>query len=419
MIIEPSDSAAIEGPEPNRDPDRVRYLNAMLSNDPQWQKVCLRADSLASESAASTPREILQQPWVWRESARLVVRQMPLLSRLLENRGPVYLTGAGSSFYVGTCLKSFLQESLRRPVTAVPSTDLILSPEAHLASQPGGLVVSFSRSGRSPESFETARTISARLPEYHQLLITCDGESALAERFNETPNASVLSLPPASCDRGLAMTSSFTSMVIAGQALGFLGDPAGYLDHVANLSVLGSELLAGAVRACPELDRIGVRRLCLLGSGGLSGTAMEGALKVLEMTDGQICTISDSFLGVRHGPLSFVDPQTLVIYFVASQQTWRKYERDLMAEVKDKELGAHRIAVGCAIQELSGLFEEGLNLPGTIADDLRPPVDVLLPQVLALRLSLASGLNPDNPSRRGAISRVVEGVTIHEPTNHN
>ncbi len=391
------------------------YLRTELWRNARWSELCSEADALAKPRSADTPREILQQPWVWRQCARIVGERLAQLMPLFEMAGQIYLTGAGSSFYVGKCVEVFLRERLGKPVTAIPSTNLILAPEALMSGREPGLVVSFSRSGGSPESFEAARSVS-QLPGYQQLLITCDGSSPLARRFDETPNATVLALHRASCDRGLAMTSSFTSMVLAAQAFGFASDTVAYAKHASQLCELGSDLLLKAVQVCDQLDLSKIHRACVLANGSLNAAAMEGALKILEMTDGQVATVSDSFLGVRHGPLSFVDSNTLVIYFLSSRPSWRQYERDLMQEVKDKELGGHRIAVGCHLADFEGLIDEGVEVPisdGGLDDDLRPPLDVLLPQVIALRLSLASRLNPDNPSRRGAINRVVQGVTIH------
>jgi tagatose-6-phosphate ketose/aldose isomerase len=138
---------------------------------------------------------------------------------------------------------------------------------------------------------------------------------------------------------------------------------------------------------------------------------------MLELTDGRIATLAETFLGVRHGPLSFVNSQTMVIYLVSSHPTRRKYEKDLMQEIRDKQLGCRQLAIGCRLDELEGLFE-GIDLACVsaypITDDLRPPLDVILPQMVALKLSLGLGFDVDNPSNRGAISRVVQGVTIHE-----
>ena len=394
------------------------YLETTATSSKEWQEICASADGASKSGArASTPREILQQPWVWRESGTLVANRLDDLAELLTDVSHIYLTGAGSSFYVGKCLEGVLQDRLGRPVSAIPSTDLILAPERRLKASARGLVISFSRSGRSPESFEVTRAVSDSFPSYRQLLITCDPESQLSQHFSVTANTSVLGVHPASCDKGLAMTSSFTSMVIAGQALAFLGHPEAYLEHVNALATVGSQLLNQAGEALSRVKVNQIRRACVLGNGVLYGAALEGALKMLELTDGRIATLAETFLGVRHGPLSFVDSQTLVIYLVSSHPTTRKYEKDLMQEIRDKQLGCIRLAIGCRLSELEGLFD-GIDLACVsaypISDDLRPPLDVILPQMVALKLSLALGFNVDNPSNRGAISRVVQGVTIHE-----
>jgi len=396
---------------------RLAAYIASRTKAKNWQAICSAADAASQPGGpASTPREILQQPWVWRESARLVADRLDDLAELLTDVRHIYLTGAGSSFYVGKCLEGILQERLGRPVSAIPSTDLILAPERRLKASARGLVISFSRSGRSPESFEVTRAVSNSFPSYRQLLITCDLESQLSRHFSATANTSVLGVHPASCDKGLAMTSSFTSMVIAGQALAFLGQPDRYLEHVDGLATLGSQLLDQAAELLARVNVDQVRRACVLGNGVLFGAALEGALKMLELTDGRIATLAETFLGVRHGPLSFVDSQTLVIYLVSSHPTTRKYERDLMQEIRDKQLGCKRLAIGSQLSELQGLsdaIELGCPSAYQVSDDLRPPLDVILPQMVAMKLSLELGFNVDSPSNRGAINRVVQGVTIH------
>jgi tagatose-6-phosphate ketose/aldose isomerase len=280
------------------------------------------------------------------------------------------------------------------------------------------LLVSFSRSGRSPESFEVIRIGAERYPGYRQLLVTCNGDGELIHLFSSTANFDFVALHPASCDQGLAMTSSFSSMVLCGQILASLGDPRAYLEGARRLASLGRALLPSCLDLVQSMPLDEIRRVCVLGNGALNGAAAEGALKVLEMTDGQIATLAETFLGVRHGPLSFVDESSLAVFLISGQGLRRRYERDLMTEVKAKGLGRYRVAMGYQIApEERELVDAVIDLSeysaDVIADDLLPPAAVILPQLLALQLSLNAGLDPDNPSRRGAINRVVEGVTIH------
>jgi tagatose-6-phosphate ketose/aldose isomerase len=393
-----------------------RYLDARICESAAWQNFVARSDERSPHDTAHTPREILQQPWVWGEGITQVVGGMAALSDLILDASDICLTGAGSSFYVGKTLQSLLIECLGKPVTVAPTTELILSPETCLRAGSPGLLISFSRSGRSPESIEALRVTQERFPTYSHLLITCDGSSELWARYREA-DAQAVALHPASCDKGLAMTNSFTSMVIAGQAMAFLPDLEAYATHVRQLAAIGEEALESVAALVNQLDTAEIRRVCLLGDGALGGAAVEGALKIMEMTDGGICTLADSFLGVRHGPLSFVDSHTLVIYMVSSDPVKRRYEIDLVRELHDKDLGRYHVAVGQDLGAIGADCGAAIELPSPgswpLADDFRPPLDVILPQVLALRLCLDRGLEPDNPSRRGAISRVVQGVTIH------
>jgi tagatose-6-phosphate ketose/aldose isomerase len=398
--------------------DLVTYLKDRHETLPLWKEVISRAQRQSGKTSLDTPAEILQQPWLWQQSARLVKRRMGSMAGLLAGARHLYLTGAGSSFYIGRCLEAFLQTRLGIPVQAVATTDLILDPDACLAPGESDLVISFSRSGGSPESFEAARLIRERFPEYRQLLVTCNDAGGLAQLYEETPGAAVLAMHPDSCDKGLAMTGSFTTMLIAAQSLGFLGGPEDYLEHVDHLAAAATHLLDAGLSELKSLDLNKIVRVCLLGNGGLQGAALEGALKVLEMTDGRVATVSESFLGVRHGPLSFIDEKTLVVYFLSSGSPRRNYETDLMREIKEKNLGALRTALGFGLAGADELFHMGVDVADSagldgIPDDARPPLDVIFPQMLALLLNLHLGLDPDNPSRRGAINRVVQGVRIH------
>jgi tagatose-6-phosphate ketose/aldose isomerase len=134
--------------------------------------------------------------------------------------------------------------------------------------------------------------------------------------------------------------------------------------------------------------------------------------------------MSQSFLGLRHGPLSFIDRQTLVVAYLASDAQTRSYESDLLSELRDKKLGATIAATGFALtpEELA-LADVTLELgksgrPKTLPDALRPPLDVILGQLLGLFCSIEAGLKPDTPSPSGAISRVVSHVKIHPSTAH-
>jgi tagatose-6-phosphate ketose/aldose isomerase len=265
-----------------------------------------------------------------------------------------------------------------------------------------------------------------RFPRVAHLVITCNAQGAMAKLAQDHPQSYALVLDPATNDRGLAMTSSFSNMVVAGQALAYLDDLAGYGTMLEQLAKSAESLLPRAADAAAKLAKSGFTRVCFLGSGALKATAAESALKVQELTAGRIFTMSQSFLGLRHGPLSFLDKQTLVVAYLASDAGTRSYECDLLGELREKQLGVTIAATGFALtpeirhmaQVVLELGQENRSAPHTPPDALRPPLDIILGQLLGLFFSLDAGLKPDTPSPSGAISRVVSHVKIHPAAAH-
>jgi tagatose-6-phosphate ketose/aldose isomerase len=151
----------------------------------------------------------------------------------------------------------------------------------------------------------------------------------------------------------------------------------------------------------------------VLASAPLIGAAREASLKILEMTAGQIPVLTETYLGLRHGPMSFLREDTLVLCFLSSSPRMRSYELDLLVELHAKKLG---YVVAITPDELQGLpiSQQIRAIAPELPDTLRTPFEIVFAQLLALHLSLQVGLNPDNPSPDGVINRVVQGVRIHD-----
>jgi tagatose-6-phosphate ketose/aldose isomerase len=217
-------------------------------------------------------------------------------------------------------------------------------------------------------------------------------------------------------DRGLAMTSSFSNMVVFGQCMAHVHNPAHYEAILRRLVEAGKTFLPLAADAAAALAAEPYGRVCFLGSGALEGAAVESGLKVLEMTAGRTLTMSESALGLRHGPMAALDKTTLLVAFLSSDETVACYERDLLHEVAKKQVVKTRIAVGGHSEmPLDGLADRYLSpdIHTAVPDDCRPPVDVMFGQLLGLFFSLRWNLTPDHPSPAGVISRVVENVKIY------
>jgi tagatose-6-phosphate ketose/aldose isomerase len=363
-----------------------------------------------------TAREIAQQPDAWRalddslNARRQEIDEFvaPLLAR---DDLRIVLTGAGTSAFAGQILAPGLTRALGRRVDAVATTDLVSNPRDYLAENTPTLLVSFARSGDSPESVAAVRLADELLSDCWHLVLTCNPEGSLyrtlRERATREPGHSLaLLMPEGTNDRGFAMTSSVTSMTVA--ALTVLG---GRRD--------GAALADAAAAALPDLERRAgelverrADRFVYLGSGPLTGLARESALKLLELTAGRVVSYFDSSLGFRHGPKSVLTDSTVAVVYLSNDSYTRRYDVDIVRELRRSLPDGHVISIGCT----GDTDEETWSFPtlGHLPDATVAPVLLLAAQHIALAQSRALGLNPDNPFPAHEVNRVVKGVTIHD-----
>ena len=368
-----------------------------------------------------TLREILQQPQTWRQTYEKVKQFSTEIEDFLTRAGVgaprsvplnVVLVGAGTSDYIGKSVCALLQKEWSCNVQAVPSTDLLTNMEDHILPDVDHLWISFSRSGDSSEGVAVLEAALTAHPRIKHLVVTCNENGQMA-RLGGRENVLSFVLDDAVNDRGLAMTSSFSNMVITAQALAHIRTLSGYRAVVENLATSAATLLPAVTTVCERIVDEGFSRVCFLGTGPLKAAAIESGLKVVELTGGRVVALTESFLGLRHGPLSAIDRHTLVIGFLSANDRRRAFELDLLQEICDKKLTEKCLIVVPTPAASSCKNQLCLNLPETISDLYLPPLFVLVGQLLALAASLREGLRPDEPSPHGAISRVVTHVTIH------
>lgn len=373
-----------------------------------------------------TPGEIWQQPDTWKTTYQICATRRFELNDALRRAGigrgstaspTVYLIGAGTSDYIGRALAPLLRESWSADVWAMPSTTLLTELEEFHSPGREYVWVSFSRSGESPEGVALLERALERHQEIQHLVITCNPQGKMAQLCAQNPDrAMALVLDDAVNDRGLAMTSSFTNMLLAGQCAGHLDTIDEFGEIVAKISECGREFLDAAAAVAAEVTTLGCTRACFVGSSVLRGVADECALKVVELSAGKVTTLAETPLGLRHGPMSSVDGQCLFVAFLSSQPRRRGYELDLLREVDRKRLGRARIVVttgdGNDAAELAD-YRLPVACAADFPDNYRPVLDVMLGQVLGLFASLRCGLKPDQPSPNGAITRVVQPIKLY------
>jgi tagatose-6-phosphate ketose/aldose isomerase len=370
---------------------------------------------LLASGGLATAREIAQQPALWRECATAVrdrsdqIRDFrtPLLA---DPRMRIILTGAGTSAFIGQILAPGLERTLHRRVDAIPTTDLVSNPLDHFADDVPTLLVSFARSGDSPESLAATRLADQCLHRPHHLIVTCNPSGALATDHAGRSDSLVLTMPAQADDTGFAMTSSFTCMLLTARLSLGVGDPG-----IAGLADAGEHALESFPNRAARLAGRGFDRVVYLGSGPLQGLAREAALKMLELTAGRVATWFDSPLGFRHGPKAVLNDRTLVVVFASGDAYTRRYDDDIIAELRPRLSPDGLVVVTDGAGPITGSDVPvwALSDLHDRDDALRAAVFAVPAQLLAYEFSLALGVTPDNPFPAGQVTRVVEGVHIH------
>ena len=371
---------------------------------------------LKSGGEAHTQREILSQPDLWQEVYQLIKDESAeiadFLNPILKKQNlSILLTGAGTSGFIGDAARGTLQQIWRRPVQAVPTTEIVTQPESVFVRSVPTLLISFARSGNSPESVETVRLADANCDEIYHFIITCNGEGALAG-MDAGQNTCNIVLPEATNDKSLAMTSSFTCMLLSVLLVARIDSLEGEFEKIQRIVEHGNQILNEKF-LLETLALKGFERVVFLGSGEYLGIARECHLKLLELTDGKLVCMSDSFLGFRHGPRAFVNEHTLIVYLFSRNPHIMRYERDLAEDIARDARAIPSLQIG-GVDELILPNSHKLELSIDPDNQYQMIPVTLIGQLLGYFSAVHLGIDPDSPSESGSISRVVQGVNIYK-----
>ena len=366
----------------------------------------------------NTYKEILQQPKVWLktlDSIRAHKQEIKdFKDKYLNDGYEVVLTGAGTSAYIGDALEPALYTTSFKGARAIATTDIITNPQMYFDESSKVLLVSFARSGNSPESVGALRAVEGSAGKVAHIFITCNKDGELAQMKGE--NILCVLLPPETNDLSLAMTSSYSTMLLTCSMIAnidHIDQDVPLIEEVAGAVEKSLEKYEGAIKEIASRD---FERAVFLGSGPLKGVAEECRLKLQELTDGAVMCSFDSFLGFRHGPKAVVKPNSLLVYLLSPNPKVRRYELDLIRQVKAN----NNVKGTLIISADDPSIEESYYDLGIITgmNPAMPPCYGCISfawvgQLLGFFKSLDLGLSPDSPSISGNISRVVEGVTLY------
>ena len=364
-----------------------------------------------------TYREIRQQPRVWRKAYDIIRARkaeiQAFLDANLDEDFTIVLTGAGTSAYIGDALEPALSR-IRRGFRAIATTDIITDPGLYFDQDSKILLVSFARSGNSPESVGAVKAVEKTAGKVVHVFITCNENGELAKMKGS--NILTILLPPETNDVSLAMTSSYSTMLLVCSMIA-------RIDHIEDEKE-SIDILAEKVEAAMDRYEAAIRdiadrpftRAIFLGSGPLKGVAEESRLKLQELTDGAVMCAYDSFLGFRHGPKALVNPNSLLVYLLSSKPDVQRYELDLIRQIKSN----NKVTASIVVCQQKPALEADcydlcveIGLPESVADYYACVSYIFVGQMMGFFKSIATGLCPDSPSVSGNISRVVEGVTLY------
>jgi tagatose-6-phosphate ketose/aldose isomerase len=376
---------------------------------------------LESSGGFNTAKEISRQPELWMETYYKLLSEKKninsFISKVLQEKSPdVILTGAGSSAFIGKALEGPFQKKWEVNTRAIATTDLITHPENYFMRSKPTLLISFARSGDSPESLATVELAEKFCDKLYKLNITCNKDGELA-RSTGSDNSHVFLLPEETNDKSLAMTSSFTSMLLAGLLILDIQDIDNLSPVISKLKDFGNFILKEYTNSLKNISETPFQRMVFLGSGPLIGAAQESHLKVQELSDGIVICAFDSFMGFRHGPRAIINKSTVMAYLLTNNCHAKKYELDLIRSVNKTSKEHKSIAIGNGYDQkefhfdLPVLFPEGIN---QVPEKYLPVIYILPAQIIGFFKSMSLGLSPDSPSNSGSITRVVKGVIIYE-----
>lgn len=366
-----------------------------------------------------TLREICQQPWTWPRTCQVMLAVRGSFEKSLAGVRSLTLTGSGSSQYAAECVASAMRNGAGLRIESVGGGDLLTYGGKVLPPDRPGLVISLARSGDSPESRGAMELLLDTEPEVRHIVLTCNEQGSLTKAWRDHAKVLVTTLPRETNDQSLVMTSSFTNLLLAARFMGMLTKPEEYERLCSGMSNIAKEVIAKNFDALAGIAKLNFERVVFLGTGSRFAAAREAALKMLEMTAGRVTTLCETYLGFRHGPMSYVQDKTLLVCFLSSDSILRAYELDLLQELDRKNLGLSKLVVGENIpQRILRKQDVAVECPGLAAfgDEEAATIDVVVAQLLGFFRCLQEGLRPDSPSEDGIIQRVVESFPLHTPS---
>jgi len=308
----------------------------------------------------------------------------------LDSISHVLLMGSRTSLYSAQSAAHAFMELTGITATAIPPSEIFLSPASTVPRQGRVLAFIISRSGTTSEALLAASYLREHAPHVTTVGVTCNAGTKL-----EAACDACLPMPFAT-ERSVVMTQSFSTMLLALQivAARMAGNDA-VLEEMQGLPALFKEQLAEKDALARQLAAARTWDTAIfLGLAGNNGLAEEGTLKLKEMTQ----TTCEAYnpLEFRHGPISIVDDETLIVMLESHRE--QAYLADMYRDLSRP--GARVVAVGP--HEMDGP-DHRLVIGKDLSDLARCVLSIPFAQLLAFHRATTLGLDPDQPRNLGQV----------------
>jgi glucosamine--fructose-6-phosphate aminotransferase (isomerizing) len=339
-------------------------------------------------------KEIFEQPETIRNALRLQIEYVDLVAELLDRGRSVFLVGAGTSY--NACVAgSYLFSALARlPTFPVIASEFV--PNYGSTIGVDSVILAVSQSGETADVLKALEF--ARMRACTILGVT----NTVGSTLTRISRAYVLQ--NAGPEIGVGATKTFTSQItvlaqIALRLARLRGKMAQYeMDEfksvMASTPRIVEEVLLEAGHQAKQLaERLaGSRVVLFLGRGISTSTALEGRLKLMELS--YIPCMTYPAGESKHGPISVIERGVPTIFIVPPDEQ-RKLNLSSISEMKSR--GAYVVVLGDrSDEELRQLADFYIGLPRT--HPLLTPITYVIPlQLLAYYTALARGLDPDRP----------------------
>jgi glutamine---fructose-6-phosphate transaminase (isomerizing) len=357
-----------------------------------------------------TLKEIYEQPHAIQECLRgrvapdgtIRLAELDAIEDKLRRAERVYVVGCGTASYASMVGAYLIQDWARLPAVAQIGSEMRYSPPP---IDDRTLVISVSQSG------ETADTLAPQKLAVEEgatvVVVTNVVGSAI------TREADAVSYLQAGPEIAVASTKAFVTQVIVLELIAL---------HLAKLrGTLSAHRLRTYGEALRELPRIsaetlglgpqvkklarryaGVRDLIYIGRGVGYPIALEGALKLKELS--YVHAEGYAAGELKHGPIALLDPQTPLVAIATAGATYEKVVSNV-AEARAREAPIIAVAT-TGDDQIDRYAHDVLFVPETL-EALSPIVAVLPLQLLAYEMAVSRGTDVDQP-RNLAKSVTVE-----------